>query len=112
MKKAYRLAIVILHYGDPVMTNRLHEQLLASDPQYADDVYVLDNHAPIPYTNAHLRTERNLFWAGGLEYCIEDVKNKGYTHLWFLNNDMFFVSQSPYIHRAWNRFIYYERKGV
>lgn len=91
----YRMATVILHYGNPDMTARLHDQIITADPGYAEDVFVVDNHAPLPYPKADVRMERNVFWAGALEYCLNDAARKGYSHLWFLNNDILLPPRIP-----------------
>ncbi|WP_141721113.1 glycosyltransferase family 2 protein [Desulfoplanes formicivorans] len=70
---------------------------------------VVDNNAPQPYAKADLRIKCNLFWAGGLDYCVQHVVHKGYTHLWFLNDDILFVSPAPFIHRVWNRMLHVEK---
>ncbi|MFV0420784.1 hypothetical protein [Oleidesulfovibrio sp.] len=95
-----RTAIVILHYGSPQLTGRLYAQLLGADPKRADDILVLDNHAPQPFEGAWHRTDRNLYWAGALEYALASVQRLGYTHLWFLNNDILFETPPPVLDRA------------
>ena len=45
--------VVILHYGRPEVTRRLHGQLLSSDPDWRERIMVLDNHAPAPYSQAY-----------------------------------------------------------
>ncbi|WP_462325247.1 glycosyltransferase family 2 protein [Desulfoplanes sp.] len=94
------------------MTARLHEQLVSSDPSYANDIAVLDNNAPQPYEKAQKRLSDNRFWAGALDYCVKDYASRGYTHLWFLNNDIFFVSSPPVVHRCWARMQYLEKQGA
>lgn len=107
----YKLAIVILHYGDPKMTARIHDQLITADPSYAKHIAVLDNNAPQAYEKAQKRLSNNRFWAGALDYCVNDCLARGYTHLWFLNNDILFTSRYPLIHRALIRLQYLEKKG-
>lgn len=111
MSTSRRLAVVILHYGDPRMTAKLHHQLLGSDPEYGDQILVLDNHAPLVYPDAWRRLPKNIFWAGALQYCLEKCERDGFTHLWFLNNDMSFVSNSPFVRRSWERLVYLEKRG-
>lgn len=98
-----RLAVVILHYGDPDLTERVKEQLKRTDPQWTENLFVLDNHAPCPFPDSWLRLEENLYWAGALDYCLNKFSDMGYSHLWFLNNDILFGSKSPHIQRAWKR---------
>lgn len=97
-----RLAVIILHYGKPSLTARLHDQLRATDPDW-DDLFVLDNGAPEPYPNAWTRLPENLYWAGALAYAVHRCEEEGFTHLWFLNNDIFFQSRPPVIKTAWFR---------
>lgn len=97
------VAVVILHYGRSEITERLHRQLLLSDPDWTERVFVLDNHAPHPYPQAWRRLDENLYWAGALDSCLRFFASQGWTHLWFLNNDTYFISPSPHLHRAWSR---------
>lgn len=97
------LAVVILHYGRPEITARLHKQLLQSDPSWARRVFVLDNNAPQPYPQAWRRLDENLYWAGALDYCLRFFAARGESHVWFLNNDLFFISSPPHMGRAWAR---------
>lgn len=103
MSKAAGLAAVILHYGRADQTRRLHGQLLESDPDYADRLYVLDNHALEPYPGAWLRTEENLYWAGAFDLAARRMEKEGASHLWFMNNDIFFLSKPPHLAKAWAR---------
>jgi GT2 family glycosyltransferase len=98
-----RLAIVILHYGDPALTSRVKDQLEQSDPKWAEHIYVLDNHAPEAFSGPWRRLDENLYWAGALDYCLKEFESSGYTHLWFLNNDIWFGSKPPHILKAWKR---------
>jgi GT2 family glycosyltransferase len=98
-----KAAVVILHYGAPDTTRRLHDQLRQSDPDLDASLFVLDNAAPLPYPDAWRRLEQNIFWAGGLDYAARAVRDMGYTHLWFLNNDIDFVSRPPHLGRALGR---------
>lgn len=101
MKK--RLAVVILHYGSPELTTRLHRQLLDSDPDWGD-LFVLDNNAPDPYPDAWERLPQNLYWAGALDYTLERMETEGFTHVWFLNNDLLFLNKPPILKNVWQRF--------
>jgi len=93
-----RLAVCILHYGKSDLTAKLHHQFLASDPDKS--IFVLDNASPEPYPKAWKRLDENLFWAGALNFALGAFDREGYTHLWFCNNDMLFVSEPPYCTRA------------
>ena len=97
------LAVVILHYGDPGLTERIHAQLARSDPDLRERVFVLDNAAPEPYGDAWLRSGENLYWGGALAFCAQEFGERGYSHLWFLNNDIYFASKPPHLSRAWGR---------
>ena len=101
--RKFSLAVVILHYGKPALTERLYSQLWDSDPQWREHLFVLDNHAPEPWPRAWERTTHNLYWAGALQHTLERVGQAGYSHLWFLNNDLWFDSEPPHIKRAWMR---------
>lgn len=98
---AEKLVAIILHYGKTAVTRRLHEQILASDP--GSDVRVLDNAAPEPYPGAWLRLPENRYWAGALDFCARQVRSEGASHLWFMNNDIYFLSRPPHLARAWSR---------
>ncbi|SBV93478.1 conserved hypothetical protein [uncultured delta proteobacterium] len=106
-----RLAVCILHYGNAEMTGKIHRQFAAGDPGHGDDIYVLDNNSPSPYPGAFLRLPENLFWGGALEYAVTAFAAMGYTHLWFCNNDVFFLSDPPYLSRAAQRLRWLEKKG-
>jgi hypothetical protein len=103
------LYTVILHYGSVARTERLHRQLLAGDPSLAGKILVFDNHSPYIYENAWRRAQRNLYWAGALEQVMGILADKGASHVWFLNNDAFFVSKPPYLERACLRLMRAER---
>ena len=106
-----RLAVCILHYGSPEMTGRLHGQFVKGDPGHARDIHVLDNGAPEAYPDAFERLPENIFWGGALEYAAKTFADKGYTHLWFCNNDAFFLSDPPYYSRAVGRMRWLEARG-
>jgi len=101
-----KVATVILHYGKIELTQRLHAQLKEKNEQ----IFVLDNCSPHPYPAAWLRLEQNLFWAGALDYCLHYFQNQGYDYLWFLNNDLYFVSNLPIVSRVRARLAYLEKK--
>lgn len=98
-----KIAIVILHYGKAALTQRLQSQILQSDPDVAADLFVLDNCAPEQYPLAWHRTQTNLYWAGALDFALKDRGEAGYTHVWFLNNDVLFASTPPFVKRAAGR---------
>ena len=104
-----RLAVCILHYGKSGLTAKLHRQFLASDPDKADSIFVLDNASPDPYPNAWKRLDENLFWAGALDFALEAFDREGYTHLWFCNNDLVFACEPPYCTRVLARMEQLER---
>ena len=97
------MALVILHYGEPDLTRRLYDQLRRDDPEGCVPVLVLDNAAPRPYPEAWQRLECNLYWAGALDFAVRALGAAGYTHLWFCNNDITFVSRPPYLRRVLGR---------
>jgi GT2 family glycosyltransferase len=101
--KDIKTAVVILHYGDPDTTRRLHDQLRQSDPGLNTSLFVLDNAAPEAYPDAWQRLDHNIFWAGGLDHAARAVRDRGYSHLWFLNNDIAFMSRPPHLSRAIGR---------
>jgi GT2 family glycosyltransferase len=97
------LAVVILHYGPAERTRALHRQLLDADPDWSERIRVLDNAAPEPYPGAWLRTEENRYWAGAFGLALDRCAAEGFSHLWFLNNDLRFDGPAPYVARAWGR---------
>jgi GT2 family glycosyltransferase len=103
------LFAVILHYGAVERTMRLHRQLLASDPGERERILVFDNCAAQPYPEAWMRSERNLYWAGAFETTVETLAARGATHVWFLNNDLEFMTRSPIIGRVRERLARAER---
>lgn len=98
-----QLAVVVLHYGQTSLTERLHRQLYSSDLALKDQIFVLDNGAPEAFPNPWLRLSQNLYWAGALEYALNELNNQGYSHVWFLNNDLTFLGSPPFIQHAWAR---------
>lgn len=106
-----RLSVCILHYGNAEMTGKIHMQFVAGDPGHGKDVHVLDNASPSPYPGAFERLPENLFWGGALEYAVKRFADMGYTHLWFCNNDAFFLSDPPYCSRARERLRWLEKRG-
>lgn len=103
------VAVVILHYGKPELTARLHAQLLSSDPAQAEHIYVLDNAAPQPYPDAHVRLDENLYWGGALAWAVQEFARRGYERLWFFNNDVYFLTAPPVLHAAYARLAALER---
>ncbi|QJT08272.1 hypothetical protein [Oceanidesulfovibrio marinus] len=95
-----QFALVILHYGNPALTARVHDQLLAADLEWAERIFVLDNAAPLPYERAWRRLPQNIYWAGALAYAVQVFGDMGVEKLWFLNNDILFASDPPYIGKA------------
>ncbi len=106
-----RLAVCILHYGDPALAARLHAQFVRADPETAGDVLVLDNAAPQPYPDPWRRLRHNVYWAGALAWSLDALDAEGYTHVWFCNNDVELVSAPPYMSRAAARWGWLERRG-
>lgn len=96
-------AIVILHYGDPGLTQRLHRQLQAQGAHWQERLFVLDNASPSPYPKAWVRLPENMYWAGALAWCVEEMRTQRYTHLWFLNNDLWFTGKPKFLDLAWQR---------
>lgn len=91
---------VILHYGDPRSTARLHGQLAAGS---GGEVRVLDNFAPAPYPRAWVRLDKNLYWTGALARTLALAEAEGFSHLWFLNNDIVFLRAGTLVGYAWHR---------
>ncbi len=91
---------VILHYGDPRSTARVHGQLAAGP---GGEVRVLDNFAPVPYPRAWTRLDKNLYWTGALARMLTRAEAEGFTHLWFLNNDITFLRAGALVGYAWHR---------
>lgn len=106
-----RLAVCILHYGNAAMTGVLHTQFMESAGAHAQDIHVLDNASPTPYPGASERLPENFFWGGALEYAVGIFADMGYTHLWFCNNDVLFLSDPPYYARATARLHWLEKRG-
>ncbi|WP_126376833.1 hypothetical protein [Desulfovibrio ferrophilus] len=94
------LAIVILHYGKPELTAKLERQLKA-DVQNSKGlnipVLVLDNAAPQLYPDSWQRLDENLYWAGAFEWAMRRLSEEGFKRVWFLNNDLYFVSRPPLV---------------
>ncbi len=105
--------VVILHYGDPTLTRRLQQQLFKQEEQWRPRILVLDNAAPEPYPDAWVRLPENLYWAGALAWCVDAVRELGHTHLWFLNNDLWFTPVKPlFLDMAWQRLVAMEQKSA
>ena len=94
------LAVVILHYGKPELARRVQAAFLEADPAEAAHVKVFDNAAPEPFAGAWLRTACNGYWPGALEETLQRVRAEGYSHVWFVNNDIRLVSAGPYLARV------------
>ena len=105
------LAVCILHYGRPELTARLHRQFLEAAPSRAADILVLDNAAPEPYPDAWVRLPQNLYWAGAFAWALDALSTAGYTHLWFCNNDMTFVSSPSFLEKIAIRWRWLEKRG-
>lgn len=88
---------VILHYGRTELTDRIHDQLLVSDPGWAGRVRILDNAAPEAHPRAWKRLDVNLYWAGALDWAASAARAEGFARLWFLNNDIYFASKAPHL---------------
>lgn len=99
---AGRIKAVILHYGDPALTERVHQQMKAADPDMAGDILVLDNHAPQPYPGAWERTPENLYWAGALDWTRRRLAGRC-DRFFFLNNDIYFLTRPPLLAKAAQR---------
>jgi hypothetical protein len=95
-----RVVTVILHYGPCSRTAGLHDQLLRADPGARGDIFVLDNSSPQPFVPAWKTNNSNLYWAGALEQVMRFWSSHGASHVWFLNNDIFFVTPPPLIGRV------------
>jgi GT2 family glycosyltransferase len=106
-----RLGVCILHYGNAEMTKNIHRQFLAGDSGRDRDILVLDNASPEPYPDAFERLPENIFWGGALEYAVGKFADMGYTHVWFCNNDVSFLSDPPYYSRAAQRLQWLEKRG-
>ena len=106
-----KLAVCILHYGQADLTARLHGQFLRAGDKGRDHVFVLDNASPEPYADAWHRLPENLYWGGALAWALDSFRNQGYSHLWFCNNDMVFVSDPPYYERGESRIRVLGKRG-
>ncbi|CAK7032861.1 MAG: hypothetical protein DELT_00433 [Desulfovibrio sp.] len=106
-----RLAVCILHYGKNALTANLHGQFLKADPASCGDIFVLDNASPEPYEAAWKRLDENMYWGGAFEWAVNAFEAEGYTHVWFCNNDITFVSSAPYYQRALTRIAWLEKNG-
>ncbi len=106
-----RLAVCILHYGDPALAARLHAQFTRAEPALAGDVLVLDNAAPCAYPAPWKRLPSNVYWAGALAWTLDALGAEGYTHVWFCNNDAELLSAPPYMARVAARWKWLERRG-
>lgn len=84
-----KILAVVLHYGDPGLTRRVHDALLAGDSGH--EVLVLDNAAPQPYAGA-VRLPENVFWGGALAWALDEARARTARYLWFCNNDIDFLA--------------------
>lgn len=107
-----KICAVILHYGDPTLTERVRRQLLEANPELSNDIRVLDNAAPVPATDSWIRLEQNLYWAGALHWTLRHLAatEPEYSHLWFLNNDISFASSGPLLSKAAQRLTWISSK--
>lgn len=99
-----RIATIILHYGNPKLTEKVYRALCEKTSQsdiVESSIFVFDNASQVPYPNAWKRSSSNLYWAGALSYCFLLVKEMGFTHLWFLNNDITFIGNGSYLAKAY-----------
>lgn len=106
------ICAVILHYGDPSLTERVRRQLLEGASERSGDVRVLDNAAPLPAPDAWVRLPDNRYWAGALQWAVEHFQREEpeITHLWFLNNDLSFATLGPLLKRAEQRLAWIEAR--
>ncbi|MFP4398071.1 MAG: glycosyltransferase family 2 protein [Desulfonatronovibrio sp.] len=111
MNNQYSIFVVILHYGKTEMTQRLHNQLVRSDPDLKEKILVLDNHAPEQYPQAWVRLLRNCYWGGALQWTMKKFQGSGCTHVWFLNNDIMFDCKPPIVGRALQRLAWIEKNA-
>lgn len=88
---AVRVLVVVLHYGNPCLSVELARTLREADALRVADIRIFDNAAPDPVPEAWHRASENSFWAGALEQCLHLAHVEGFTHLWFLNNDVRFL---------------------
>lgn len=95
-----RLLVVILHYGDPARTARLLAQTMEGAPPGV--VRVLDNAAPRPFPAPWVRLAENRYWGGALAWALEQARQEGCSHLWFLNDDLTWRTSRP-VAVAWQR---------
>lgn len=98
-----RLLTVVLHYGSAVMTRSVVDAL--SQGAAPHTLLVLDNAAPEAYAGA-VRLPSNIFWGGALDTALTMAREGRYTHVWFCNNDIRFVSPVPHIPRVLGRLTY------
>jgi len=95
-----RLAAVVLHFGDPRRTAQVVEQLRRGAAP--ETVRVLDNAAPQPFPDPWVRLPENLYWGGALAWTVARLRDEGYSHVWFLNDDVTFLTPTP-VPTAWMR---------
>ncbi len=102
----HKLATVILHYGDVSMTQRLYRQLAGLN----EHVFVFDNNAPQPFIPSWKRSPTNLYWTGAFSACVKEMQEQGFSHLWFLNNDILFTDPTQLFDRVATRHQWITRK--
>ncbi len=95
-----RIVAVVLHYGQKTLTDRVFASLLEGSLADRAHIRVLDNAAPEVFAGAWKRLEKNVYWAGALDSTLKAVADEGYTHLWFINNDVGFVTAAPLLARV------------
>lgn len=103
---APRLLTIVLHYGSAAMTRRLVQDLEQGAGPH--QLLVLDNAAPEAYEGA-LRLPQNIFWGGALEQALNLAHEGHFSHVWFCNNDIRFMSPAPHIPRAVGRLQYAQK---
>jgi GT2 family glycosyltransferase len=78
---------VVVHYGDPAVTDRVLERLAHSTAPMA--IVVVDNAGTFkaPAGVRYIRLATNLGFAGGANAGARLALSEGAAHVWFLNND-------------------------
>jgi GT2 family glycosyltransferase len=86
-------AVIVVHYGDPALTQRCLDSLGAMDARPAEVVLV--NNAAEPWTGGKpgtvplrvVETSRNVGFAGGVNLGIDAAQARGAAWYWLVNND-------------------------
>lgn len=85
------VAVFVVHFGDPEMTKKALKSCLELDPA-PGGAFVLDNSGNWPDTawpsDEVIRPGRNLGYAGAVNMAAEVARDRGFTHVWVLNNDV------------------------